>query len=118
MDVGWNKKLVQNESLESTPVILIISEEQSSTKHFHLKEKIVESQFQVISTNKGGVVFELIHQYKPCCILLDIHLSDVDGWKVLNWLKNDLQTRPIPVVMTSVKENERLTAYQQGAFKV
>jgi len=53
----------------------------------------------------------------PRVILLDLHLPKISGLEVLQRLKADPQTRPIPVVvLTSSRENNDLTeAYRLGA---
>lgn len=53
---------------------------------------------------------------KPRLILLDLKLPKIDGLQVLREIKNDLATRPIPViVLTSSKEERDLVnSYQFG----
>lgn len=59
----------------------------------------------------------LARDYKPAAITLDIRLPDIDGWKVLERLKNDLTVRHIPVcVISTDDEGER--GLKLGAFNV
>ncbi|AHM63257.1 GAF sensor hybrid histidine kinase [Flammeovirgaceae bacterium 311] len=83
-----------------------------------VREKAKANGYKFIITNKGGLVFEMINQYKPVAIILDINLADIDGWKVLDRLKNDLITRSIPVSVTSVNTSDRTLAYKLGAYNV
>ena len=48
-------------------------------------------------------------------ITLDIYLPDIDGWRVLDRLKNDLATRHIPVCVIST-DDARERALQAGAI--
>ena len=51
----------------------------------------------------------------PDAITLDIYLPDIDGWRVLERLKNDLATRHIPVCVISTDE-ARDRALASGAL--
>ena len=44
------------------------------------------------------------HTYIPDAILLDIQMPVMDGWSVLHHLKNDSNTRHIPVHLISVMD--------------
>jgi CheY-like chemotaxis protein len=48
---------------------------------------------------------------------LDINLPDIDGWRVLDRIKGDLQTRHIPVCVIST-DDSRERAMQSGAISV
>ncbi|HEY0865870.1 MAG TPA: response regulator, partial [Fimbriimonas sp.] len=66
--------------------------------------------FKVIAAHTGVQGLELAHQYRPDAITLDIMLPDVDGWKVLDQLKRDPDTRHIPVQVVSVVDKNRTAA--------
>ncbi len=59
----------------------------------------------------------MTRDYKPDAITLDICLPDIDGWRVMDRLKNDINTRHIPVCVLSTEEAcERAATY--GALSV
>ena len=53
---------------------------------------------------------------KPNAILLDVLMPRLDGWETLRLLKEDPETRDIPVVILSVVEN-RAFGFSLGAFE-
>ena len=64
----------------------------------------------------GDAAIRMARQYRPMGILLDIQLPVKNGWEVMEELKKDPQTRPIPVHIISSFEvkNESL---MKGAVK-
>ncbi len=53
---------------------------------------------------RGDVGIEMANHYKPLAILLDIQLPIKDGWQVMEELKSNPETRPIPVhIMSSLE---------------
>ena len=71
--------------------------------------------FKVIVATRGGAAIALIRQFRPAAIILDVNLSDIEGWRVLQCIKNDLTIRHIPVaIMTNEDDRER--ALRLGAF--
>ena len=57
----------------------------------------------------------LARKYQPTAISLDVFLPDMLGWTVLNQLKQDPETRHIPVQILTVEE-ERQYGLERGAF--
>ena len=64
--------------------------------------------YKVLTTAFGAAALALARERQPDAITLDISLPDFDGWRVLDRLKHDLDTRHIPVfVITTDEERER-----------
>ena len=63
-----------------------------------------EKGFKGLVTSLGAAALTLAREYNPDAITLDIHLPDIDGWRVLERLKNDSATRHIPVCVVSTDD--------------
>ena len=57
--------------------------------------------------------------FKPDLILLDVMMSKMDGFKALEEIKADLNTKDIPVVMLTnlAGEQDQKSALKKGAIK-
>lgn len=61
-------------------------------------EDIIHSRgLEALTASTGADGIALAKQHRPCGIVLDVKLPDVDGWTVLERLRNDPETRDIPV---------------------
>ena len=59
-------------------------------------------------TPRGKAALELVREFVPAAITLDISLPDMDGWQILDRLKSDLATRHIPVFVISAQKSRRM----------
>jgi signal transduction histidine kinase/HAMP domain-containing protein/CheY-like chemotaxis protein len=93
-------------------VLLIVENDPSFARL--LLETAREQGFMAVVVSRGVDAVSLVRQLKPQAVTLDIRLPDMDGWRVLDSLKDDLETRHIPVqVITTADEHER--ALRMGA---
>ena len=60
--------------------------------------------FSCLIAPTGEQGLELAAKYLPAAIILDLKLPGLDGWSVLNALKENTRTRHIPVHIISVEE--------------
>ena len=66
---------------------------------------------RVAPASRGATALQLAREFKPNAITLDINLPDIDGWRVLNRLKDEEATRHIPVhLLSSLDESQRAKA--------
>ena len=74
-----------------------------------------ERLFKFIHAGDGETGLKLTGTFKPDAIILDLKLPGIQGWTVLDILKNQLDTRHIPVHIMSVEE-KTIEAFQRGAI--
>ena len=71
--------------------------------------------FKCLLAADGESGLKLVDLYHPDAILLDLKLPGMSGWQVLDTLKQNPDTRHIPVHILSATE-ENLEAYKMGAI--
>jgi HAMP domain-containing protein/CheY-like chemotaxis protein/signal transduction histidine kinase len=65
--------------------------------------------------SRGVDALAMARQYRPTAVSLDLFLPDMLGWAVLSQLKQDPETRHIPVQIVSLDE-DRQHGLARGAF--
>jgi CheY-like chemotaxis protein len=84
------------------PLLLIVENDLAFARL--VLEAAREKGFKGLVTSLGAGALALTRDYKPDAITLDICLPDIDGWRVLDRLKNDISTRHVPVCVISTEE--------------
>ncbi len=81
--------------------ILVIDDEPAIHK---LLRVILEHEgFQIIGLEQREGKMETVARGKPDLIILDIMMPEVDGFEILKMLKEDEETRDIPVLVLTVR---------------
>ncbi len=88
------------ETYAAGKTVLYIEDNDSNLR---LVERIFHQlpDISLLSAMQGGVGFALACKHDPDLILLDLHLPDVHGEQVLQWLRQNSTTRETPVVVIS-----------------
>ncbi|MDB5310550.1 MAG: rpfC 2, partial [Gemmataceae bacterium] len=94
--------------------VLLIVENDAGFARF-LLDAAREKGFKGVVTTLGAAGLAMAREYNPGAINLDIHLPDIDGWRVLERLKKDPGTRHIPVCVVST-DDARDRALAGGAL--
>jgi HAMP domain-containing protein/CheY-like chemotaxis protein len=94
-------------------VVLIVEDDLAFSRFLY--DLAHEKGFKALVTSRGAEALALARELKPSAITLDISLPDVDGWRVLDRLKEEAATRHIPVYFISVAD-EPERALKQGAL--
>ncbi|MBK8030060.1 MAG: response regulator [Chloroflexi bacterium] len=67
--------------------------------------------YRIVSAADGETAIRLAREMQPALILLDIMMPGLDGWEVLQNLKNHPLTESIPVLVCSVLDVAALCAH-------
>src|SRR6185295_14226391 len=90
--------------IEQGDKVLLIVEDDPNYGRI-LLEMAHEKGFKGVIAQRGTEALSLIRELKPAAVTLDVHLPDLDGWRVLDGMKIDLATRHIPVHIISVYDD-------------
>ncbi|MGH4037497.1 MAG: response regulator transcription factor [Sphaerochaeta sp.] len=82
--------------------ILVVDDEQEMVNMLSLHLR--SHGYNVISTTYGKKSLEMARNELPDLILLDIMMPDMDGKQVCQFLKSQIVTRAIPVILVSAKD--------------
>jgi HAMP domain-containing protein/signal transduction histidine kinase/CheY-like chemotaxis protein len=95
-----------NSILPGDRVVLIVENDANFSRF--LLDLAHEHGFKGIIAARGSAALSIARDIKPHAVTLDINLPDIDGWRVLDRLKDDVATRHVPVqIITTEEERER-----------
>lgn len=101
--------------------ILIIDDEVSFTEMVRLNLELT-GKYTVKAEYRGSHGLDAAKEFKPDLILLDILMPGKNGIEVLQALKNDNETKSIPVIMISalkstIEKNETVEICSAGTIE-
>ncbi|OGE72732.1 hypothetical protein A3H40_02620 [Candidatus Daviesbacteria bacterium RIFCSPLOWO2_02_FULL_38_15] len=85
--------------MSNNKTILFIEDEEDIISMY--EHKFRSGGFNFLSALKGGTGFTMAKKQRPAIILLDMKLPDMDGLEVLTKLKEEKETKDIPVILFS-----------------
>src|SRR5215470_6795534 len=97
------------------PRILVIDDKLDTL--LLLRELLTSRGYEVISTTDSHEARELVHSEKPDLVLMDVVMPGLSGYDLCRELKNDAQTRLVPIVMiTGLSDrDDRVRGIEAGA---
>ena len=95
--------------------VLIVDDE---PKFISLMVDILQDKYQVFTANSGYSAITMAMNTRPSVILLDVHMPDMTGFEVMSALKYMDETRNVPVILITDRENpnEKLQGIRLGAI--
>ncbi|HVW36087.1 MAG TPA: response regulator, partial [Pirellulales bacterium] len=101
----WTLELFDDRNhLQQDDRVLLIVENDAVFARL-LMESARERGYKAVIAGRGAEGLILARKFRPYAITLDMHLPDMDGWRVLARLKEDLQTRHIPIHIITTEED-------------
>jgi diguanylate cyclase (GGDEF)-like protein len=96
-------KLFGNISMEEKKLKILIVDDEIS--NIDVLAVLLKSQYEVIYTRNSESAFKIVQEQEPNLILLDIEMPGMNGFEVLEKLKNDPSTMSIPVIFITVSND-------------
>lgn len=84
--------------------IIIVDDEQDILQLLNFT--LTKEGYRVTSFSSGDKVLKAIEKDSPDLVLLDLMLPGIDGMELCRRIKNNPETRPIPVIMLTAKTDE------------
>ena len=100
---------IENPELKEGDEYILLVDDDKAT-HDVVKRAIRKEGHTVYSAFDGDEGVEQARKFKPKLILLDVLMPGRDGWSVLKEIKNDKNLKDVPVVITSVLNEESLAS--------
>ncbi|MFC1890328.1 PleD family two-component system response regulator [Thermodesulfobacteriota bacterium] len=85
--------------------ILVIDDEESILEA--LSQVLKHGGFEYETTSNGWSALGLVESFKPDLIILDIVMPDIDGFTILEQIKNREESRDIPVILLSALDEDK-----------
>jgi len=82
-----------------------------------LRYNLQKEGWAVLTVANGAEALRRAREIRPDVILLDIMVPQLNGWEVCRRLKQDAETRAIPVIMVTgrVEEGDKVLGFELGA---
>jgi diguanylate cyclase (GGDEF)-like protein len=97
------------------PIVLIVDDNPHNLRV--VTDMMEESGYESVIALSGKKALGFIELQKPDLILLDVKMPELDGYEVCRILKNDPQTRDIPIIFLTVQSDldDVIKGFESGA---
>jgi phosphate regulon transcriptional regulator PhoB len=99
----------------TTGRVLVVEDERDVAEL--LRYNLTKEGYEVLVASTGAEAVKQAHDAHPDLVLLDIMVPQLNGWEVCRRLKQDAETRGIPVIMVTgrVEEGDKVLGFEVGA---
>ena len=82
-----------------------------------IRYNLSKEGYDVLVTGSGTDAVKQARESRPDVVLLDIMVPHLNGWEVCRRLKQDVETRGIPVIMVTgrTEEGDKVLGFEMGA---
>lgn len=101
--------------MEQGKVVLLVDDDLTLREMYD--ERLKAEGFEIIQASNGEEALLKAHESKPNIILLDVMMPKINGFDVLAQLKQDDDTKEIPVIILTalIQDVDRLQGKKLGA---
>lgn len=87
------------------------------TTNLKCASEVLKDSYEVATAKSGKAALLMLRQMQPDLILLDVNMPEMNGFEVMEKLKEDSATRDIPVILTAETDKEsEVIGLKKGAM--
>ncbi|MEX2388811.1 MAG: sigma-54 dependent transcriptional regulator [Phycisphaeraceae bacterium] len=72
--------------------------------------------YAVVAANDGGAALEMVARHRPCAVVTDLKMPEMDGLELLRHLKQADDQLPVVLMTAYGSVNDAVSAMKHGAF--
>jgi signal transduction histidine kinase len=97
---------------EKKPVVLLVDDNADMREYVR---GLLSGRFDVVLAANGREALEIAEREHPDLVVTDVMMPEMDGFALLNQIRQDPALRPTPVIMLSARAGEESTVEGLGA---
>lgn len=96
-------------------IILVVDDDKTNLT---LAQNILLSRYRIAASNSGKAALKYLETHRPALILLDINMPDMDGFEVMEQIRQREETKTIPVIFLTADNlaETEIKCFQMGAM--
>ncbi|MFQ4141067.1 PleD family two-component system response regulator [Chlorogloeopsis sp. ULAP02] len=71
--------------------------------------------YEILEATNGREGLEIVHNYKPNCVLADLLMPDMNGFEFLQALQDEGLKIPTIIISADIQDGSRAQSYNLGA---
>ena len=96
-----------------SPLIAVVDDEKAVRKA--LERLLRSAGLRVKGFASGTAFLHSLHECKPACVVLDLHMPELDGFEILETLEREGMQLPVVVITAAAGPQNRARAFSLGA---
>jgi CheY-like chemotaxis protein len=102
---------------ESTSVLSVLIVDDAAFSRRMLRKYLEAEGCNVLEAKSGQEALELVQQHHPNCILTDLLMPDINGFQLLQTLRDQGCDIPIAIISADIQDASRQRGVELGAAK-
>ena len=106
--------MIKSKQIQRPQLVLVVDDQEINRDALGV---ILEDNYEVIYAENGREAIELMEKHcnELSIVLLDLLMPVMNGFEVMEYVKNDEQLRRIPIIVLTAEKSAELKALQMGA---
>ena len=106
--------MIKSKQLKRPQLVLIVDDQEINRDVLGM---ILEDDYDIIYASNGREALQMIEENRDrlSVVLLDLIMPEMDGFKVLDCVRNDELLKSIPIIVLTAERNAELRALEMGA---